>query len=66
MTNRRVDPPGTTPWDRWHGARIGGFVGAIVSLLPALWVDPFPFGIVLGCAGLGALTGYTVERNRQR
>ena len=63
MTGRRVDPPGTTPWDRWHAARIGGFAGAIVSALPGFWIDPYPFGLVVGCAFAGAITGYVIGRN---
>lgn len=65
MSGRRVDPSGTTPWDRWHGARIGGIAGGIVSVIPAVWIDPFPFGIVVGCAALGAVVGYSVERRKQ-
>ena len=66
MTGRRVDPPGTTPWDRWAGAKIGGFTGAIASAIPAVWIDPYPFGLVIAIAALGAVIGYSIERSKQR
>jgi hypothetical protein len=66
MSTPRIDPPGTTPWDRWAGARVGGLAGAIISAIPAVWIDPFPFGIVVACAALGATVGFFVEYRRGR
>ena len=66
MGERRVDPAGTTPWDRWNGARVGGLVGAILGMLAALMFDPRPFWLVLVGAAIGAAVGYWSERRKQQ
>ena len=60
----RSDPPGTTPWDRWHGARIGGLVGVIVSAVVVAAIDASLFWLVLVVGVLGAAAGYWIERRR--
>ncbi len=60
----RSDPPGTTPWDRWNGARVGGLVGVIVSAFVVAMIDASLFWLVLVVGVLGAAAGYWIERRR--
>ena len=65
MLGRRSDPAGTTPWDRWHGARIGGIVGGIVGIIIAQFFEPPQFWAVLVAAAVGAVIGFWSERRKQ-
>jgi presenilin-like A22 family membrane protease len=66
MEGRRLDPPGTTPWDRWQGARIGGFVGAVVGGISILFMSERPFWPVLALAAVGAVAGFVIEARKSR
>ena len=66
MGNRRTDPPGTTPWDRWNGARVGGLVGGILGIVMSATFDDLSFGYVLIAAAIGAVAGYWSQRSRSR
>jgi len=66
MSSRRIDPPGTTPWDRWHGARIGGMVGAILGGVTILFMAERPIWPVLALAAVGAVAGFVVEARKSR
>lgn len=66
MTGRGFDPRGTTPWDQWNGARVGGIIGAIVAVIVIQFLDPRPFWVVLVGAIVGAIVGYAVERRKWR
>ncbi len=65
MTERRSDAPGTTPWDRWNGVRVGGIVGGILGVVTVLFISSRPFWIVLALAAVGATAGYWSERRKQ-
>ena len=65
MGERRVDPPGTAPWDRWHGARIGGIVGGILGIVVAQFFEPPQLWVALVAAVGGAVIGYWTERRKQ-
>lgn len=66
MEERRPDPPGTTPWDRWAGARIGGFVGAILGGIAILFMTERPFWPVLALTAVGAVAGFVIEARKSR
>jgi len=66
MEGRRLDPPGTTPWDRWHGARSGGLVGAFSGGIVILFAAERPFWPVLALATVGAIAGFAIEARKSR
>jgi len=66
MSEHNVDgerlPPGTQPYDRLNGIRIGALAGGLVGTLVAALVGGVSFWWVLATAVVGGVVGYGYER----
>lgn len=58
-------PPGTQPYDRLNGVRIGALTGGVIGLIPAVVWWP-AFWCLLAGAVVGGVVGYRWQVREER